>query len=160
MANVPVPGVVSFDLEAFRVRYPEFSGVSDELANAYFNEAGAVYLSNNPQSVVQDSAPGGRRSLLLNMLVAHLAMLNHGIGCEGPSPLIGRISSATQGSVSVSADMGPVSGSEAWFLQTRYGAAFWQATAAYRTFRYVPGASNAPRGDDRRFYPFGGLQRW
>ena len=48
-----------------------------------------------------------------------------------PAPaIVGRISSASEGSVSVSSeykDSG--SPSEAFFTQTKYGAMFWQATA-------------------------------
>ena len=119
-----------FDLAAFRARYPEFSAVADATLGAYFAESG-MYLDNTDSSPVIDLYA---RGLLLNMLVAHIAALS-------AAALVGRISSASEGSVSVSADMGPVTGSSAWFLQTKYGSSFWQASARYRTFRYFPGAS-------------------
>ena len=122
--------VAAFDLAAFRARYPEFSAVADATLGAYFLEAG-LYLDNTDGSPVINL---GTRLMLLNMLVAHIAAL-------GAAALVGRISSASEGSVSVSADMGPVTGSSAWFLQTKYGSSFWQASARYRTFRYYPGAS-------------------
>ena len=56
----------------------------------------------------------------------------------GPSPLVGRITSATEGSVSVSTQFDVPPGSAQWFAQTLYGAEFWTATAAYRTMRYLP----------------------
>jgi len=135
-------GIVVFDVASFRVRYPEFATVSDALLGAYFDEA-TIYLNNTECSPVTDLA---KRSLLLNMLVAHVAALNAGVNGQTASPLVGRVNSATEGSVSVTTDMGVVSGSAAWFMQTKYGAAYWQATVNLRSFRYVPGRSFPARG--------------
>lgn len=129
--------IVVFDINAFRERYPEFDTVSGTLLNAYFVEA-TVYLDNTDCSPVTDV---NVRAVYLNMLVAHIAALNSGVGGQKPSGLVGRVSSASEGSVSVSTGEVPVSPSSWWYLQTPYGAAYWQATAAYRTVRYVPGAS-------------------
>ncbi|MEG6001016.1 DUF4054 domain-containing protein [Enterobacter hormaechei] len=129
--------IVVFDINAFRERYPEFDTVSDTLLNAYFVEA-TVYLDNTDCSPVTDV---NVRAVYLNMLVAHIAALNSGVGGQKPSGLVGRVASASEGSVSVSTGEVPVSPSSWWYLQTPYGAAYWQATAAYRTVRYVPGAS-------------------
>ena len=126
-------GIVAFDVAGFRARYGEFATLADATLTALFPEV-TLYLSNEESSVVTDLA---QRATLLNMLVAHIAALNYGVSGQAPSGLVGRISQAAEGSVSVSAEMGPPSGTSAWFLQTRYGAAFWQATAAFRTFRYV-----------------------
>lgn len=80
------------------------------------------------------------QSTLLNLLAAHIAQLlappaNGGV----PSGIVGRINTATEGSVSVGADLPGITASSAWFAQTTYGLMFWQATAPWRTFRYVPG---------------------
>jgi hypothetical protein len=127
--------VATFDYAAWTVRYPEFSTVTQPQAQACFDEAG-LYLANDGSGPVGDQA---RQSLLMNMLTAHIASINFGVNGEAPSPLVGRVSSATQGSVSVSADMPAVPGTAAWFMTTKYGAAFWAATAAYRTAHYRPG---------------------
>lgn len=129
--------IVTFDLAAFRARYPEFATVVDATIQAYFAEA-TLYLDNTDCSRVSSVTV---RAVLLNMLTAHIAALNSGVNGEAPSGLVGRVAQASEGSVSVSADMGPTTGTSAWFLQTKYGAAYWQATASYRTFRYVPGSS-------------------
>lgn len=134
--------IVVFDINAFRERYPEFDTVSDTLLNAYFVEA-TVYLDNTDCSPVTDV---NVRAVYLNMLVAHIAALNSGVGGQKPSGLVGRVASASEGSVSVSTGEVPVSPSSWWYLQTPYGAAYWQATARYRVFQYVPGASPS-------FYP-------
>ncbi|KWU25595.1 hypothetical protein AS149_29810 [Burkholderia cenocepacia] len=51
--------------------------------------------------------------------------------------MVGRILSATEGSVSVSTEMNVPAGSAQWFNQTPCGAAFRAATTAYRMMRYV-----------------------
>lgn len=128
-------GVVSFDPAAFKLRYPEFATLSDDLLGAYFAEA-TLFLNNTAASAVDNLII---RGLLLNMMTAHIAALNGGVNGQAASPLVGRVNSATEGSVSVSTDMGPVFNSQAWYMQTKYGAEFWAATSIYRRFRYVPG---------------------
>ncbi|HGH0375213.1 TPA: DUF4054 domain-containing protein [Yersinia enterocolitica] len=129
--------IVVFDVDAFRERYPEFNAVSVSLLNAYFVEA-TVYLDNTDRSLICEVAI---RAVYLNMLVAHIAAINSGVNGEGPTGLVGRVASASEGSVSVSTGEVPVTGSSWWYFQTPYGAAYWQAAAPYRTIRYVPGAS-------------------
>jgi len=129
--------IVVFDIGLFRARYPEFSSVEDDAVSACWNEGG-IYLDNTDSSPVANIT---ERAVLLNMLAAHVCAMNFGVGGDAPSGLVGRISSATQGSVSVSAEYGPASGSKEWFIQTKYGAAYWQATARYRMPQYSPGRS-------------------
>ncbi len=124
-----------FDYPTFIARYPEFSSVTSTLAQAYFNEA-TLYLANDGSGPVTDPV---QQLTLLNMLTAHIAALNSGVNGQTPSGIVGRISSASEGSVSVSSDMGGVPGTAAWFVQTKYGFNYWQATASFRTFRYVAG---------------------
>jgi hypothetical protein len=142
--------VVAFDLAAFRARYPEFDYVSDALVDQYFAEA-TGYHANDGSGPVKTAA---LQSLYLNMMTAHIAALNAPKGASGDpaNPLVGRIASAGEGSVNVSAEYDGGSITTAWFLQTRYGAAYLQATQQYRTFRYrVP---NPPPLD---FWPPPGL---
>jgi Protein of unknown function (DUF4054) len=137
--------VVTFDYQAWLMRYPEVA-VSAPRAQGFFDEA-TLYLDNSDCSPVRDV---GQRSALLGMLVAHLAKI-FGPGADGQpaSPLVGRISAASEGSVSVTADyIAPSSSLEAWANQTSYGAAWWAATAQYRRFRYAPGRQPV---FDRRF---------
>lgn len=129
--------IIVFDVAAFRERYPEFDAVSNTLLNAYFTEA-TIYLNNTDSSPVKDISI---RALFLNMLVAHIAALNSGVNGEKASGLVGRVASASEGSVSVSVDAGPSSESSWWYKQTTYGSAYWEATKPYRTGFYVPGSS-------------------
>ena len=123
---------VTFDATAFKARYLEFAAVADPLLSACFDEAG-LYLSNADNSPVQNLT---RRAVLLNMLTAHIAALGGALSSDGQPRPVGRVSSATEGSVSASMEyLAP--GSSAWFAQTQYGAAFWQATTSLRGFRYI-----------------------
>jgi hypothetical protein len=124
---------VAFNATTFKARYPEFTAISDARLSTFFGEAG-FYLSNSDDSPVQDLT---RRATLLNMLTAHIAYLNGVLSADGLPKPVGRVSQATEGSVSASLEY-LTPGSHAWFTQTQYGAAFWQATISLRRFRYVP----------------------
>lgn len=82
-----------------------------------------------------------QRATLLNLVVAHLVELRlPGGGSPAAQGLVGRVTSASEGSVSVSLDAGQTKTlTEAWWTQTKYGAQFWMLTARYRMFRYIPG---------------------
>lgn len=132
----PVPGVATFDYALWAMSYPELaSSVSEPFAKALFRRAG-LFLNNTPSSIVTDVET---RLDLLNLIVAHLASIGGAGQTGGASGLVGRVISATEGSVSVDVDAGPTSGSNAWWLQTAYGFQYWQATAQYRTMQYRPG---------------------
>jgi hypothetical protein len=125
--------IVVFDPAVFVLRYPEFSTVNTQLLGLYFGDAG-MYLDNSNSGIPQLDV----RASLLYMLTAHITALNAGVNGEAASPLVGKITQATEGSVSVTSEYATnMPSSMAWFTQTRYGAAFWQASARYRTFRYV-----------------------
>lgn len=122
---------VVFDPVAFKARYPEFASVSNTLLQECFEESG-LYLSNDDNSIVQDL---DRRARLLNMLTAHIAYLGGALSADGQARPVGRVSQAAEGSVSAGFEyLAP--GSHAWFTQSQYGAAFWQATVSLRSFRY------------------------
>lgn len=124
--------IVTFSPDRFATRYPQFTGSDQAFLQACFDEAG-LYLNNTESSPVIDVA---ERERLLHMLVAHLVALNKAI--EQGNSGVGRIASASEGSVSVSLDYGAVTGSQSWYAQTPYGASYWAATSAYRKFRWVP----------------------
>lgn len=129
-------GVASFDYATWVATYPEFSTVTQAQATAQFNVA-TLFLNNTDTSPVTDLAV---RSTLLNMVTAHLVKLFVPINGVAPSGLVGRVSSATEGSVTVSTDYAKANTyNEAWWNQTPYGAQYWAATVAYRSMRYVPG---------------------
>jgi hypothetical protein len=129
---------VIFDYPSWILRYPEFSAVTEPRADLFFSEA-TLYLRNDGTSPIQDV---GKRAVILNMLTAHIAaMAGQATAGDG---LVGRVSSASEGSTSVSTEYN-IPGSAAWFVQTTYGAAAWQAMAPLRTARYIPRPSYGGR---------------
>ncbi|STK44068.1 Uncharacterised protein [Escherichia coli] len=109
-------GTVTFDCRMFVSLYPEFSTVTPELLTAVFNQATALYLDNTDDSPVTDLK---EREQLLFLLVAHLCALRGlGNGRDGQAGLVGRITSASEGSVSVSVDNSGSNDASWWYLQT------------------------------------------
>jgi|ERR1700724_1703884 len=144
--------IVSFNYTAWAARYPEFSGVDPALVQLYFNEA-TMYCRNDGGGPVS-TAP--IQTTLLNMLTAHICQLNAALNGQDSSQIVGRIENASQGSVSVATEM-DLPGSAAWFKQTKYGVAFWQATAGYRTMRYMrPGQYQVNPGFVSPAVPYSG----
>lgn len=149
------PGAIAtFVYTDFIAQYPAFANAPPEATlQAYFDIAGETYLRNDGTGRVR-SVPA--QTALMYMLVAHLAQLFTGANGDDPSGLVGRISNATEGSVTVGLDY-PSTPGNAWFVQTPYGAAFWQATAAYRSVAsYRPGPSRFGNGLGNRAVPFQG----
>lgn len=145
--------VAVFDPDAFKVTYPQWSGLPNPQLQAYFDIA-TMYFRNDGTSPARTVAI---QTLLLNLLTAHITQLSAGVDGQGPSAVVGRINSASEGSVSVGADY-PANASNAWFLQTPFGASFWQATAAYRMVNYIPGPTRFGNGLSNNFR--GGRGPW
>lgn len=131
-------GAVTFNPVTWKSRYSVFVTVDNALAGMFFDEA-CLYCANqlNPVPTLTEL------TLLLYMLTAHVAWLagsGTGNGGSGPGP-VGRLSNATEGSVTVAFANDYPPGTPQWYQQTQFGAAFWAATAKYRTFRYRAGIS-------------------
>ncbi|HGM5054113.1 TPA: DUF4054 domain-containing protein [Serratia marcescens] len=128
--------VVTLDIASFRAMYPEFSNVPDTILPFLFDQS-TDYLNNTDFSLVEDVV---KRERLLYILMAHLVYVRYGDNRgRGGSGMVGRIASATEGSVSVSSDLGPIEFRYAWYTQSPYGMDFWQATKVYRMANYYPG---------------------
>lgn len=131
--------VVTFVFTDWIAEYPEFALVPLAQAQNYFNMA-CVQLNNTPASQIPltDCAGNLVRQPILYAATAHIAQLFWIPPGATPSPLVGRISNASEGSVSVAVDMGAQPMSAAWWNQTRYGAMAWMMTQPYRMARYAP----------------------
>lgn len=131
----PVHGVVVFDPAAFKTAYPDFATVADAALQLNFTLA-TLILNNTCRSVFVDAVT---RETYLNLLVAHITALRNGVNGQPPQGIVGRVNSATEGTVSVSAEYAAgVSQSQAWFVQTQWGAMFWLATSTFRGMHYIP----------------------
>lgn len=139
---------VTFDNAEWIRLFPEFAPVGGALGQAYFDRASRIFANDtcNPSYGMNGGNPGF--ATLFYMLVSHIAFLNAPRDPNGnpaatgsPAPaIVGRVNTASEGSVSVGADMGDAnagSPSQAWYMQTRYGAEFWAATANARTAQPV-----------------------
>ena len=131
--------VAVFNWAIWSARYPTLATpggpVTEAQAAGYFEEAG-LYLSNCASSPVW---PIGKRAVILGMITAHLAALviRSANASDPAGAIVGRIASATQGSVTTALEL-DVPGSAAWWAQTAFGLNAWQALAPYRVAAYLP----------------------
>lgn len=127
--------IVTFVPADFKAAYPEFASVPDARTGVMFTIAAQSQLDNTDCSPVMDVS---YRTQLFFMLVAHLLAL---FGAAPTSPNNrppGRISSATEGSVTSAFEYNIPVGSSmaAWYMQTAYGAMYWTVTAPFRSMQY------------------------
>lgn len=156
MSGFPPIPPVTFNYTNWLARYPEFTTTTtSDSAQLCFNEV-ELYCAN----VLCLVWNVGTLTILLNMLTAHIAQLYFGsvlpTGPQLAGPIVGRISAATEGSVSVTAENDYPPGSPQWYQSTKYGASFWAATAPYRTARYAPGNPMRPAFPGFFGWPFNG----
>lgn len=137
----------TFDYPTWVSLFPEFSACSSAQGSAWAARAGLIFDNSTCNPAFDSWNQGAGFAQLFYLLVSHIAWLNaprDPLGMPAttgtpPPSVVGRINSASEGSVSVQAEWnGNGSPSQAWYLQTRYGAEFWAATAQYRTMRYRP----------------------
>lgn len=161
---VQTTGPVEFDYRWWQTRYPELAEwTPPDMAQNYFDMA-TMYCDNTdggPPLVILGFGVVGCRStgspvrnipqrqVLLGLLTAHIAALWSPLNGTASPNTVGRLTSASEGSVSVSVTYPEVVGAE-WYNLTKFGAAYWAATARYRMARYYP-APRSPLGGFRRF---------
>lgn len=133
--------IVSFNYGAWVALFPQFwvttptyTGLTEAQVTGVILPLAEQYCRNDGGGPVNNA---GLQTQLLNLMVAHVAQLLFGSSTQPVSPLVGRISNATEGSVSVATDF-PTTPSNAWFVQTQYGAAYWQLILPFRLGRYYP----------------------
>lgn len=129
--------IVVFDIDEFRELYPKIAATDAQL-DMFFTIAEG-FLDNTECSVVKNPS---ERKTMLYLLVAHMASLNQ--QTESGNAVVGRVSSASEGTVSISLDYGVMDNTSRWYLQTPYGAMYFQMTKKYRSFLYRLGKSPMP----------------
>ena len=148
-----------FDYAVWTGLFPEMAAVSPAAAAGYFSMA-TLYVRNDGMGPINDP---NMQAMALNLTTAHIAKLfsnqTNGApttgGVEPPnSGAVGRVSQASQGSVSATLEMAEQGGSASWWNQTSYGAAVWKMLAPFRTMRYL-GPTNR-----RRYNPPARLYGW
>lgn len=140
--------------------FPEMTAISSDAASGYFAMA-TLYIKNDGTGPVNDP---NMLAALLNLTTAHLAKMfsnqTAGVpttgGIEPPnSGAVGRVASATQGSVTAALEMPEQPASAAWWNQTQYGAAVWKLLAPFRTMRYVGPTNRRRFNPPARYYGWG-----
>lgn len=139
---------VVFSYTTWIASYPIFTNISPAQAATFFQQATILCANNtrNPAICSDD----GTLDTLLYLLTSHIAWLQStkdAMGNPTSTPglstggsLVGRIDQASEGSVSVHADMGDAtagSPSQPWYMQTQWGSTYWAMTAGVRTARYA-----------------------
>lgn len=148
---------VTFDYPTWVGQFPEFGGCSPMQGQGWFDRASLLYANAGWTGALPQAAT------LLYLLTSHIGWLNAPRdGSGNPTlqgqpapPLVGRISNASEGSVSVQTDMGEAtagSPSQPWYMQTKYGAEYWAATAQFRTAHYAARPTPQPVGGSYPFY--------
>jgi Protein of unknown function (DUF4054) len=121
------------------------AGVLAVGASLYDGPAGSI----TPGTVIASLGSGtgglGTYNLNVSQTVSAEAFIVPGVpNIEAPLGVVGRISDASEGDVSVSAQWeAPPNANQAYFTQTKYGADYWTMTARYRTAIFVPAPPGA-----------------
>ncbi len=126
--------IVQFDLAQWRLLFPEFSNVTDAQLNGPVWTMAQQYCRNDGGGPV--CAPE-MQTELLNLMVAHIAQMLYGSTTSPATGLVGAVSSATEGSVSVSVNV-VVNASNQFYMVTRYGQMFFALSLPFRQARYWP----------------------
>lgn len=123
-----------FQYSIWAQRFPTFAvTIQAPFAQLLYSEA--LLIPEGSQITNNWCLPSSSIIVMMNLLVAHLAFLTQ----RDPSA-VGRISDATQGSVSTSLSYPSDQGAtQSWYAQSQYGAELWRMMAPYRTARYVLG---------------------
>lgn len=155
---------VTFVFADWVALYPEFAACNPLQAAGWFDRACILCANSLTNPVYVQTCSVNILRTVIYLLTAHIGWINAPRDASGnpaangaaPSPLVGRIDSAAEGSVNVHADMGDAnagSPSQAWYMQTRYGAEYWAMTAFARTAQYSARPTVVP---GTRFFRGGG----
>jgi len=127
--------IAIFNYEIWQAQFRKFTAVSQVQAQGYWNEACLIH-NNTGNGPVTDPT---QQQTLLNLLTAHIAFLDVGHDGNPSTPsqgMPGRVSSASQGSVSLSTEFSGTGKNEAYYAQSTYGIRYWRAMRPFWTFRY------------------------
>ncbi len=138
---------VTFDFAEWVTLYPEFAACSPVQAAGWFARASILCANSLSNPVYVQTCSVEILKVVLYLLTAHIGWINAPRDASGnpaangapASPLVGRIDSAAEGSVNVHAEIGDAnagSPSQAWYMQTKFGAEYWAMTAFTRTAQY------------------------
>jgi hypothetical protein len=134
-----------FDLAKFRILFPQFSSVTDEVVMAVAEQA-ACYISS--------ACAGGCGVELLNLMVAHMLALREQIATGGGKA----ITSASMGGVSVSmAQPAKADDRKTWLFMTPFGQQYLALESKCVSGRAAAGLYFGNLPENRGFRKIGGV---
>jgi hypothetical protein len=140
---------VTLDYPTWAALFTEFSVTVNETQwGLWLNVLTSTLVANDGTGPVTQAQT---QTTLLQFALAHLLFLYLGTNTQPAAETVGRINSAAEGSVNVATDYGQnISASQAFWVQSKYGAIYWQMTNIYRRFIYNPGTTGP-----QPVFPFG-----
>ena len=155
---------------------PTFQGVGSVTAGVLnvtgiLSQAAPLAVGSLLGDMVQGLAPGsvitalgtgtggvGTYTISPTQDVASETFLVPGLPQITPAPgIVGRINTASEGSVSVGAEYGGDGGpNQDWYTSSRYGALYWMQTRQYRTALYLPALGSFPPNFPAGYPGYGG----
>lgn len=125
----------SFDPVQYKIDYPQFAGLSDTLLTKRY-DYNALARS---QWVFNYFTNADQQYYWSIIVLSHILTLEYGVDGTGSSGMIGRINSATEDSVSATAEFNtPLESGSAYWNQTIYGCEVWSIWASHGIATYVP----------------------
>lgn len=128
--------VANFSYAAFQAQYPTLASVPAPIVQSYWTQAGAFH-DNSISGPVRDAS---LQAVLMNMMTAHIMVVFGAISINTDGSInqgvVGRVSSASEGSVSISTENQYPPGSAQWLQQTAFGSAYYYATEQFRVMQY------------------------
>lgn len=126
---------ITFNYATWIPAYPQFINTPQPTIELVVVPLAQVQCRTDGGSPVRDQAT---LTVLFGLMVAHVTQLMFGSTIAPLTGVVGRVSQATQGSVSVSAEYNNPNPAAAWFLQTPYGAVYYQAISGFTLGVYAP----------------------
>jgi hypothetical protein len=130
--------IVTFNYQSWIQLFPQFAYITQPQAQMFFQLATQLHRNDGGGPVSDVNT----QTNLLDLATAHLVQL-FAPNITGQSPnrdanVVGRITNASEGSVSVATEFPmPANATASWWAQTSYGAFYWTVSAPFRTMRYA-----------------------
>jgi hypothetical protein len=141
----PIQQQVPFKYDLFTSQFPNLTTLTPPQALMYWTMATRFHRNDGGGPITNND----EQELMLNLLTAHIATLLAPDASGEIRGVVGRLSSFSEGSASGAVEFqGPQEA--AWYLQTPYGATYWELTSSQRTMFY----RSAPRRRFDAYLPF------
>ena len=130
--------IVTFNYATWVQLFPQFAYLNITQAQLYWSLATQVHRNDGGGPITDPET----QTNLLNLATAHIVQLfapnPTNTGFNRDPNVVGRITNASEGSVSVATEMTlPPNANASWWNQTQPGSLYWLVSAPFRTMRYI-----------------------